>query len=50
MGLPLLGIQYLRSNDFTLIEATGASVKAWTKHVHEISEGFLSKYVQVDSP
>lgn len=38
-------IQYLRTNNLTLIEASDISVKEWTKHVHEISEGFLSNNV-----
>lgn len=38
-------IQYLRENDISYIEATKEKVEEWTKHVHEISEGFLSNDV-----
>lgn len=38
-------IQYLRENKIDYIEATDEKVSEWTKHVHEISEGFLSNDV-----
>lgn len=38
-------VQYLRENDIDYIEATEEKVDEWTKHVHEISVGFLSNDV-----
>lgn len=38
-------IAYLRENNIRYIEATDEKVKEWTKHVHDISVGFLSNDV-----
>jgi hypothetical protein len=35
-------IEYLRAKGITRIEPTEKGVVEWTKHVHEIAEGFLS--------
>ncbi len=38
-------IEYLRENGKTRIEAREKGVEEWTKHVHEIAEGFLSNEI-----
>lgn len=38
-------IQYLREQNVAYIEPTSDNVQEWTKHVHEISEGFLTNNV-----